>query len=162
MGNKQARIYCGNNGAATNNKPVGTRHQCMKVGIGKGLRLSCDNSYNGPYQPIDGRKIYCGNSPNLPANYDIMGSPSMCLRKGIGLGKVLRARKGCKSWKLKALFSCIWLFLSLAWFLYTYLYRPSFVLTDDKKQLDTRKIAIYNSSVIIVLLIICLIVYNFI
>lgn len=161
MGNKQARIYCGNNGAATNNKPVGTRHQCMKVGIGKGLRLSCDNSYNGPYQPIDGRKIYCGNSPNLPANYDIMGSPSMCLRKGIGLGKVLRARKGCKSWKLKALFSCIWLFLSLAWFLYTYLYRPSFVLTDDKKQLDTRKIAIYNTSVIIVLLIICLIVYNF-
>ena len=68
MGNKQARIYCGNNGAATNNKPVGTRHQCMRVGIGKGLRLSCDNSYNGPYQPIDGRKIYCGNSPNLPAN----------------------------------------------------------------------------------------------
>lgn len=159
MGNKQARIYCGNNSAATNNKPVGTRHQCMKVGIGKGLRLSCDNSYNGPYQPIDGRKIYCGNSPNLPANYDIMGSPSMCLRKGIGLGKVLRARKGCKSWKLKALFSCIWLFLSLAWFLYTYLSRPSFVLTDDEKNLDTKKMIIYNTSVIIALLIITLIVY---
>ena len=162
MGNKQTRIYCGNNRAAANNKPLGTRYQCMKVGIGKGVRLSCDNSYNGPYRPIDRRKIYCGNSHNLPTNYDIMGNPSMCLRKGIGVGKVIRAKRGCKSWKLKALFSCIWLFLSLAWFLYTYIYRPSFVLTDDKKQLDSKKMIIYNVSVIISLLILILIIYMFI
>ena len=134
----------------------------MRVGIGKGLRLSCDNSYNGPYQPIDGRKIYCGNSPNLPANYDLMGSPAMCLRKGIGLGKVLRARKGCKTWKLTALFFCIWLFLSLSWFLYTYLYKPSFVLNDDKNQLDTKNMIVYNSIFSSLLLMLLIIVYKFI
>ena len=28
---KKAAVYCGNNGAATNGKPIGTKHQCLKV-----------------------------------------------------------------------------------------------------------------------------------
>ena len=54
---KKASVYCGNNGAATNGKPIGTKHQCLKVGIGKGLYLPCERSYGGVYDPIDDRKM---------------------------------------------------------------------------------------------------------
>ena len=93
---KKASVYCGNNGAATNGKPIGTKHQCLKVGIGKGLYLPCERSYGGVYDPIDDRKMYCGDKIDMPPGYDIMGSPSLCLKVGIGLGKAQRARNGCR------------------------------------------------------------------
>jgi len=93
---KRASIYCGNNGAATGGKPIGTKHQCLKVGIGKGLYLPCEKSYGGAYDPIDDRKMYCGDKQGIPAGYDIMGSPSLCLKVGIGLGKAQRAQNGCR------------------------------------------------------------------
>jgi len=93
---KKAAVYCGNNGAATNGKPIGTKHQCLKVGIGKGLYLPCERSYGGVYDPIDDRKMYCGDKIDMPPGYDIMGSPSLCLKVGIGLGKAQRARNGCR------------------------------------------------------------------
>jgi len=93
---KKASVYCGNNGAATNGKPIGTKHQCLKVGIGKGLYLPCERSYGGVYDPIDDRKMYCGDKIDMPPGYDIMGSPSLCLKVGIGLGKAQRAQNGCR------------------------------------------------------------------
>jgi hypothetical protein len=93
---KRASVYCGNNGAATKGKPIGTKHQCLKVGIGKGLYLPCERSYGGVYDPIDDRKMYCGDKIDMPPGYDILGSPSLCLKVGIGLGKAQRAQNGCR------------------------------------------------------------------
>jgi len=93
---KKASVYCGNNGAATKGKPIGTKHQCLKVGIGKGLYLPCERSYGGVYDPIDNRKMYCGDKTDMPPGYDILGSPSLCLKVGIGLGKAQRAQNGCR------------------------------------------------------------------
>ena len=92
---RKAKVYCGNNRNARKGKPVGSRSQCLKVGIGKGRSLKCEASYGGPYDPIDNRKLYCGDQKIMPSGYDILGSPSLCLKTGIGLGKSLRARQGC-------------------------------------------------------------------
>ena len=92
---RKAKVYCGNNRNARKGKPVGSRSQCLKVGIGKGRSLKCETSYGGPYDPIDDRKLYCGDQKIMPSGYDILGSPSLCLKTGIGLGKSLRARQGC-------------------------------------------------------------------
>ena len=78
--------YCGNNRLALRQgQQVGTKLQCLKRGIGIGSRLPVDSSYEH-YDPIDARKWWCGNGA-VPAGYDFDGSPSICLRKGIGVGK---------------------------------------------------------------------------
>jgi len=90
--------YCGNNALfpdlLNGNKQLGTRYQCFKKGLGKGLNLPVDPNYNGPYNPIDPARVYCGNQNALPAGYDRMGNLSECLRKGIGVGKRQRALGG--------------------------------------------------------------------
>jgi hypothetical protein len=88
-------IYCGNNKENTElkngNVQLGTRYNCLRKGIGKGLHESKDPSYAGKYEPIDKRKIYCGNQTVLPDNYDSMGNLPQCLQKGIGIGKHKKA-----------------------------------------------------------------------
>lgn len=82
------QIYCGNNHHShelQNGAQIGTRHLCLRKGIGRGRLLDLDN-FTGQYAPIDERKIYCGNSDQLPDGYDIMGSNAMCLQKGVGVG----------------------------------------------------------------------------
>jgi hypothetical protein len=90
-----SRIYCGNNRENIDLKngklQLGTRYNCLKKGIGKGLREPKDPSYAGNYSPIDTRKIYCGNDLILPENYDLFGNLSQCLQKGIGIGKRKKA-----------------------------------------------------------------------
>ena len=90
--------YCGNNALfpdlLNGNKQLGTRYQCFKKGLGKGLNLPVDPNYNGPYNPIDPTRVYCGNQNVLPAGYDRIGNLSECLRKGIGVGKRQRALGG--------------------------------------------------------------------
>lgn len=89
------KIYCGNNSQDLNvlngTKVIGTRYDCLRQGIGKGLNLPYDPKYNGSYNPIDKRKIYCGNKPQLPNKYDLVGNLPQCLQKGVGVGKRIRS-----------------------------------------------------------------------
>jgi hypothetical protein len=86
-------IYCGSNRLnpqLVGNggiKTIGTRHQCLRKGVGQGLIMPVDPSYNDPYQPIDPRQFYCGDNPVLPAGYDANGTIQQCLSKGIGIGR---------------------------------------------------------------------------
>lgn len=85
--------YCGNN----NSNPrlihnggdhiIGSRHQCLKKGIGLGIHMPIDPSYNGPYNPIDQRKFYCGDNAMLPPGYDAFGTLQQCFTKGVGVGR---------------------------------------------------------------------------
>ena len=90
--------YCGNNAldpdVVNGVKILGTRYGCMRKGIGTGLNLPYDPKYAGPYEPIDDRKIYCGDRNNLPDGYDRFGNLSQCLQKGVAIGKRQRALDG--------------------------------------------------------------------
>jgi len=100
-------IYCGNNmnspelGRRRRNgkggKVIGTKYGCFKKGIGVGLYvLPLDPEYSGDYQPIDTRKIYCGTKERLPNGYQIMGNNGLCFRKGVGVGRNLKAKRKSK------------------------------------------------------------------
>ena len=89
--------YCGNNrndpDLVVGAKVIGTRYQCFKKGIGIGLNLPFDPSYAVPYSPIDRTRLYCGTDRKLPDGYTRKGSPSLCLRKGVGVGKGIVGRR---------------------------------------------------------------------
>lgn len=93
----EEKIYCGNNrrhpDIISKVSKFGTRYQCLRKGIGKGMSMGIDNDYIGDYEPYDNRRVYCGNSPTLPDTHDIMGNGPMCLQKGIGIGKSIAAKK---------------------------------------------------------------------
>ena len=153
MGSRHSNVYCGNNSSARNGKPIGTKSRCLRVGIGKGLHLPCTNSYRGPYNPIDGRRFYCGDQANLPAGYDVMGSNSMCLSKGIGIGKAARSRRGCG--KRNIAYILIFLILSITCFLLLFYTKPVFVTTENTETnvrvLDGIKLAIYTAIFMLIL-----------
>lgn len=89
-------IYCGNNSRSPelrNGKVIGTRYKCFKKGVGIGINQPYDPAYKSRFKPIDARKIYCGEAVRLPIGYDIMGNNPMCLQKGVGVGKKIRAKK---------------------------------------------------------------------
>ena len=88
-------IYCGNNlyELNKNNFKLGTRYECLKKGIGKGLSLPVDPKYKGKYKPIIPNNIYCGDKLRSPDKNKRLGTPSGCLQKGIGIGKKLKAKK---------------------------------------------------------------------
>ena len=88
-----AGIYCGSNslnpqlvgnGGA---KTIGSRNQCLRKGIGQGLNMPVDLSYNNPYQPIDPRRFYCGNNAVLPVGYSANGTLQQCFNTGVGVGR---------------------------------------------------------------------------
>jgi hypothetical protein len=89
-------FYCGNNGnspllvANGGDRTIGTRHDCLRQGIGVGLHMPLDPSYLNPYNPIDNTRYYCGNGP-LPAGYNSNGTLNMCHGIGIGVGRRKRA-----------------------------------------------------------------------
>ena len=78
---------------------MGTRYSCLRKGIGRGLNEPKDPAYAGKYDPIDKRKIYCGNQSTLPDKYDSMGNLPQCLQKGIGIGKHNKASQFMKNIK---------------------------------------------------------------
>ena len=88
-----AGIYCGSNRLnpqLVGNgglKTIGNRNQCLRKGIGQGLHMPLDPSYNNPYQPIDPRRFYCGNNAVLPAGYSANGTLQQCFNTGIGVGR---------------------------------------------------------------------------
>jgi len=110
MVRKTKEIYCGNNKSAIGKKRrLGTKYECFKKGIGIGLNLTLNEDdfleYSKKYSPIDKRKIYCGTNKKLPLGYDELGFPSSCLRKGVGIGKVMNVEKNQRKrksrWRMK-------------------------------------------------------------
>ena len=88
-----AGVYCGSNQLNTQLvgngglKTIGSRNQCLRKGIGQGLHMPVDLSYNNPYQPIDPRRFYCGDNGILPAGYSANGTLHQCFNTGIGVGR---------------------------------------------------------------------------
>jgi hypothetical protein len=88
-----AGIYCGSNSlnpqlvANGGVKTIGSRHQCLRKGIGQGLHMPLDLGYNSPYQAIDPRRFYCGDNAVLPAGYTANGTLQQCFNTGIGVGR---------------------------------------------------------------------------
>ena len=132
--------YCGNNanfsGLLDGTYVIGSNYECLKKGIGIGSHLPYDNVYSQPYNPIDNRKIYCGNNLNSPPNYDIYGSPSKCLQVGVGIGKLQRANIGPPAFMYFIRYVLPYLtFLILACVLFFILYftKLKFVIKYDNK-----------------------------
>jgi hypothetical protein len=88
-------IYCGNNALhpdlINGRAVVGTKHRCLKKGFGAGYYSPVDLNFLNAYQPIDNRKIYCGNEENVPEGYDRQGNLPSCFQKGFASGKRKKA-----------------------------------------------------------------------
>jgi len=152
-------IYCGNNAldsdVVNGTSQLGTRYSCMRKGIGTGLNLPYDAKYAGEYEPIDNRKIYCGNGDNLPDGYDRLGNLSQCLQKGVAIGKRQRALDGDGNINTnnniirnlfygKVKYFLIFILLIVIFLLFYYL-KPSIILQkniENKKIIDWRKFII--------------------
>ena len=83
-------LYCGNNakddGLRDGSKILGTRYQCLRKGIGRGLNEPIF-SYSQEYEPIEQIKVFCGNGNILPRDKDRFGTRDECLRKGFAVGQ---------------------------------------------------------------------------
>jgi hypothetical protein len=94
-------MYCGNNRRSSSlrngTKVIGTRYKCFQAGIGVGLNLPYDKEYTAKHVPIQNLRVYCGNEKKLPVGYDVMGTLPMCMVKGVGVGKSIKAKKVQKS-----------------------------------------------------------------
>lgn len=137
-------IYCGNNAASieltSGNSILGTRYECLKKGIGRGMHMQPNP---GPYIPIDERKIYCGTNPDLPDDYDYMGNLSHCLQKGIGVGKKLVSGFiGFVTTNKKAPI-VFFLFMVFITIIVLYFMKPSFLF---KKQICRRRRKLKENS----------------
>lgn len=160
-------IYCGNNALDSDVingvSQLGTRYSCMRKGIGKGLNLPFDLKYTQPYEPIDNRKIYCGDRQVLPDGYDRFGNLAQCLQKGVAIGKRQKALDGDDGVEnnnnlMRTLFYgkfkyyLIFIILIIIFLLYYYL-KPEIILQKNKntneKNIDWKKfILVYLISVI--------------
>lgn len=83
----KTNIYCGNNAAMlhTRDTRLGTPYECMRRGIGVGLRTNIPSDFTNVYVPITPNTTHCGSINTLPAGKR-MGTPAECLRKGVGVG----------------------------------------------------------------------------
>ena len=92
LNSQRAEIYCGNNsrdeGLLNGSKILGTRYQCLKKGVGKGLAEPV-LVHNLEYEPIEDYGSYCGLG-NLPENKLRFGTREECLRKGFGIGQKIK------------------------------------------------------------------------
>ena len=115
---------------------LGTRHACLKKGFGRGYHMPYDKNFTGNYDPIDKRKIWCGNSDVTPDGYNSVGSLSQCLQKGVGCGKRLRAKKGYSVNKFKILIYIILFLISGGFFCYLYFYKPNIVTSKGNDNIE--------------------------
>lgn len=83
------KIYCGNN--ILNADTKGTRYQCLKKGIGIGMNSDDFELYLSKNKTRN--KIYCGNSSELPPDYNRFGSTIECISRGFGVGKGIAFKK---------------------------------------------------------------------
>ena len=157
------KIYCGNNsqypGLIDGTYKIGTRHACLKKGFGRGYHMPYDKNFTGNYDPIDKRKIWCGNSDVTPDGYNSVGSLSQCLQKGVGCGKRLRAKKGYSVNKFKILIHIIFFLISGAFFAYLYFYKPNIVTTKGNDNIERIDWVKFLSFYIPIVLLINLIVF---
>jgi len=89
--NRQSQeIYCGNNardqGLQSGLRVLGSRYQCLKKGIGRGLKEPI-LEYNEDYEPIEQLNVFCGNGDILPQHKERFGTRDECLRKGFAVGQ---------------------------------------------------------------------------
>ena len=173
MGNYESRFYCGNNALNRTGKPRGSRYRCMRTGIGKGRSLPYDPQYVGGYQPIDNSvRLYCGDrhntlaaaNANLGAGrlpYTLLGTSPMCLQRGVGIGKAIRAREG-RGYMRIIIFIMIWIVLTTATALSLYYTRPYFVLRDTGtgQIVDGGLLSLYTSIVSVLAGVILFIIYR--
>ena len=141
-------IYCGNNALnpdlVSGRAIQGTRRQCLRKGIGTGRRLPYDKNYLGPYQPIDNVKVYCGDKQDLPHGYDRFGNNPTCLQKGIAIGKKQRVLIGQKKTINKyIIFILVLLTVEISLYYLIVYIKPSFLLNDDKTDIDSKKITTF-------------------
>lgn len=137
-------IYCGNNRNNKNiisgEKKIGTRYSCLKSGFGLGYYKIPINSYENKYVPIDTTKIYCGNSAELPPNYDRFGTLRECHSKGVGIGLLKKYNeneyehidfsfKNDRKYILE-IFLC-WVFTSVIIGVMLYFKKPKFILNSN-------------------------------
>lgn len=134
------KTYCGNNnnynGLLRATHRLGSNYECLRKGIGAGSRLPYDQEYSENYDPVDTRKFYCGNSPEVPPEYFAVGSPSKCLAVGIGIGKSQKARKGPPrflSFIRYVLPYLLFVILASIIFVSFYFTKPSFLTINDKE-----------------------------
>ena len=146
--------YCGNNrlnrNLVNNTKTLGTRYECLKIGIQKGRNLPIDEDYLDPYEPIDKTKIYCGKEDVLSKNYDRMGNLGDCLRKGIGIGKRQKALESNENnfdgsdenfeFNFSKKHTIIFLIIEVSLLLLLLLCKPKFLLQKNKKEKKEKKI----------------------
>jgi len=94
---RQPYIYCGNNSlhpdVVNGNAVIGTKFRCLKKGYGAGFYGEIDLNFLNDYEPIDRRKIYCGNREEIPEGYDRHGNLPSCFQKGFATGKRERAMR---------------------------------------------------------------------
>lgn len=149
--------YCGNNklypDLLKGKVKLGTRFECLKKGIQNGKYLGKDPKYSGDYEPIDTRKIYCGNKSDLPEGYDYLGNPPLCLQKGTGLGKRLISRfiSFGKDNKIILKIFCYILIITLS-FLYLYIKKPLYI--SDK--LNNKRVINWKKFVLVYIFILLL------
>lgn len=79
--------HCSNN---RNKGQSASRHTCLKRGIQIGLSQPRDADYDLEYDAIDPTKIYCGDGNRTPIGTRL-GYSHECLRKGVGVGKKMKA-----------------------------------------------------------------------
>lgn len=95
---REPYIYCGNNSlhpdVVNGNAIIGTKFRCLKKGYGAGFYGEIDLNFLNDYEPIDRRKIYCGNRQEVPEGYDRQGNLPSCFQKGFATGKKERAVNG--------------------------------------------------------------------
>ena len=167
-------IYCGNNALDSDivngTSVLGTRYSCMRKGIGTGLNLPYDVKYTGEYQPIDNRKIYCGDRDDLPDDYDRFGNLPQCLQKGVAIGKRQRALDGDANVNRnniiirnlfygKVKYFLIFILLLIIFLLFYYL-KPGIILEKNEKN---EKIIDWKKFIIIYfILVIPIIIFIFI
>lgn len=149
-------IYCGNNAAniklINGELQLGTRYECLKKGIGRGLHMPIDNDYTSNYVPIDTRKMYCGNEPDLPNGYDIMGNLPQCLQKGVGIGKKIKVGNtnyvpNIFTNRSGYIAIGIFIIMIIATFCYIYFNPPDFIIEYN----DNKKIIIWYKFILLFL-----------
>jgi hypothetical protein len=155
--------YCGNNsqypGLTSGDVNIGTRYECMRKGIGRGMYMPYDDNFNSVYTPIDKTRIYCGDKNDLPDGYDRMGSLVHCLQKGIGIGKRITANKGAPRFMLfyrVLLPILIIILLTGGLFTFLKLKKPSIVKENDNSNIDWGK---FMAFYIPVSTLICILVF---
>ena len=98
----QPVMYCGYldgaGGIPVEYDIIGTRHKCLRKGVGVGMNMpdpKVAEFLAKPYvAPPHGQKIYCGDREVLPDDsYLRFGTKPECMRKGVGIGMSMPVEK---------------------------------------------------------------------